>query len=79
MMWNVLYKKGAKERIHSHMVNSFFEYISINVQYQSKDAIERLVGLKWSSGSILFDREPIFRAMQDKLYSYLKREEVSYD
>ena len=65
MMWNVLYKHGAKDRIHCYMVNSFIEYMSRHTSYQSKDAIERLVGLKWSLGGRLFDQEPIFGAMQE--------------
>ena len=34
MMWNVLYKHGAKDRIHCYMVNSFIEYMSRHTSYQ---------------------------------------------
>eukprot|EP00956_Cyclotella_meneghiniana_P027190 scaffold60443_cov38-Cyclotella_meneghiniana.AAC.1 len=80
-MWNVLYKPGAKERIHNHMVKSFIKYISKDSRYQSIDAVKRLVGLEWSleGGSRLFDQEPILRIMQKELYAYLKEEEMHYD
>ena len=77
-MWNVLYKAGAKERIHSHMVKSFMDYISTCPKYQSISAVERLMSLDWSM-SLDLDQEPIFRPMQDELYHYLKTEEVQYD
>jgi hypothetical protein len=78
MMWSVLYKPGAKDRIHNHMANSWIEYISSNTRHQLTDAIDRLVGLQWSLGGRLFVQEPILSAMQGKLYLYLKEEEVSY-
>lgn len=71
MMWSVLYKPGAKDRIQ-------IEYISSNTRHQLTDAIDRLVGLQWSLGGRLFVQEPILSAMQGKLYLYPKEEEVSY-
>ena len=80
VMWNVLYKDGTKERIHVHMVKSFERYFATHPEYQSKSAVERLVGLKWGmSMGTEFDKEPIFRPMQEELYHYLKTEEKSYD
>jgi len=78
-MWNVLYKKGAKQRIRKYMVKSFAASLSTHPQYQSKEAMERLVGFKWGSGSRYFQQELIFPPMQEKLYEYLKQEEMSYD
>lgn len=78
-MWNMLYKKGAKKRIHTHMVNSFFEkYFCTHPEYQSKSAIDGLASLKWGA-TMNIDQEPIFRPMQVELYRYLKTEGGSYD
>ena len=77
-MWNVLYKKGARQRIHQYMENLFFTSLSTHPQYQSRETMERLIRFKWGS-SRDFNQEPIFPPMQEKLYEYLKQEERSYD
>ncbi|KAL7548067.1 hypothetical protein ACHAWF_011355 [Thalassiosira exigua] len=79
MMWNVLYKKGAKERIHSHMIKSFNAYLLSHSRYHTDEAMKKLIELKWSLGATALDQDPIFPQMQEELYRYLKEEEQHYD
>ena len=77
-MWDVCYKKGAKERIHNHMLSFMMNYVSIHTDYQSDDTMKRLLQKKYEPTED-FVKEPIFGSMQEELYCYLKQEEKSYD
>jgi hypothetical protein len=71
-MWDILFKKkGAKERVHAHILSFALRYISSHPGYNSPDAIKRLLETKDHDT----EKEPILSAMQEELWDYLKEKE----
>jgi hypothetical protein len=71
-MWDVLFKnKGAKKRVHAHILSFALLYISSHPGYNSTDAVKRLVEAKDQD----IKKEPFLSAMQKELYDYLEEKE----
>ena len=71
-MWDMLFpKQGAKERVHAHMLSFALQYLSSHPEYNTKDAVKRLM----EAVDRDIQKEPFLTAMQTELYAYLKETE----
>lgn len=75
-MWDALFeRKGAKDRVHAHMVSFASRYLSNCPEYNTPDAVKRLVETSEEGSDQDINKEPLLSAMQKELYAYLREKE----
>mmetsp|Transcript_12568 Transcript_12568/g.14287 ORF Transcript_12568/g.14287 Transcript_12568/m.14287 type:complete len:217 (+) Transcript_12568:32-682(+) len=79
ILWDALFhKKGAKKRVHEHMMSFAILYLSNHTEYGADDTIAWLLQLDYMLADTI-RKEPFLSSMRDELHDYLRTVEHFFE